>query len=131
LRRMFTDALVNLYTADLEAALHFYADTLGLAETFRTPLDGPPAHVELAVDGFTLALSTVEAAAAVHGVEATPGSPAMSLVFWTEDLDSAFAQLVAGGAPVLQDPHPSGNRNRAALLRDPDGNLVELVMKVA
>jgi hypothetical protein len=29
--------------------------------------------------------------------------------------------------PAVQAPHPSGNNNRNALLRDPDGNLVELV----
>ena len=81
--------------------------------------------------GFTLALSTVEAAARVHGIDATPGSPAMSLVLWTTDLDDAVGRLVADGAPLLQPPHASGNSNRSALLRDPDGNLVELVTKVA
>jgi lactoylglutathione lyase len=29
----------------------------------------------------------------------------------------------------VQAPHDSGNGNRTALLRDPDGNLVELVAK--
>jgi lactoylglutathione lyase len=32
--------------------------------------------------------------------------------------------------PVLQPPHNIGN-NRNALLRDPDGNLVEIVAKVS
>lgn len=34
---MFTAALVNLYTRDIEAGLHFYRDLLGFAETFRVP----------------------------------------------------------------------------------------------
>ena len=116
---------------DIEAGLHFYRDLLGFAETFRTPLDGVPEHVELALSGFTIGLGTVEAASRVHGVEAAPGSPAMVLVVWTDDVDGACQDLAAAGVPVLQSPHDAGNNNRSALLRDPDGNLVEIVAKVS
>lgn len=126
---MFETALVNLYTHDIEAGLRFYRDLLGFVETFRTPNEGVPEHVELRLNGFTVALGTVEAARRVHGVEAAPGSPAMVLVVWTEDVDAAYRRLVAAGAPSLQPPHDSGNNNRNALLRDPDGNLVEIVAK--
>jgi lactoylglutathione lyase len=128
---MFVSALVNLYTRDIEAALHFYRDLLGFAETFRTPTEGIPEHVELRLDGFTVGLGTVEAAKRVHGVEAAPGSPAMVLVVWTDNVDDAYGSLVAAGVPVIQSPHDTGNNNRNALLRDPDGNLVEIVAKVA
>ena len=47
---MFVSALVNLYTRDIEAALAFYRDQLGFTETFRTPTEGTPAHVEIAVE---------------------------------------------------------------------------------
>ena len=124
-----TGALVNLYTRDIEAGLRFYRDLLGFNETFRTPADGIPEHVELRANGFTVGLGSVEAARRVHGVEAAPGSAAMVLVVWTHDVDAAFAQLVAAGVPVVQPPHDTGNNNRNALLRDPDGNLVEIVAK--
>jgi lactoylglutathione lyase len=55
----------------------------------------------------------------------------MALVFWTGDVDNAFAQLTSAGAPVVRPPHDSGNNNRNALVRDPDGNLVEIVAKIA
>jgi catechol 2,3-dioxygenase-like lactoylglutathione lyase family enzyme len=126
---MFTAALVNLYTRDIEAALTFYAGLLGFTETFRTPRDGTPDHVELQLGGFTIGLGTVEAARRVHGVDAAPGSPAMALAIWTDDADEAYARLVAAGVTAVQPPHDSGNSNRAALLRDPDGNLVEIVAK--
>lgn len=126
---MFATALVNLYTRDIEAGLRFYRDLLGFAETFRTPRDGVPEHVELRLDGFTVGLGTVEAAKRVHGVDAAPGSPAMVLVVWTDDVDAAYRDLVAAGVPALQPPHDTGNNNRNALLRDPDGNLVEIVAK--
>ncbi len=126
---MFTAALVNLYTHDIEAGLHFYRDLLGFVETFRTPTEGVPEHVELRLNEFTIGLGTVEAAKTVHGVEAAPGSPAMVLVVWTDDVDQAYGQLAAAGVPTVQPPHDTGNNNRNALLRDPDGNLVEIVAK--
>jgi lactoylglutathione lyase len=126
---MFATALVNLYTRDIEAGLHFYRDLLGFAETFRTPREGIPEHVELRLNGFTVGLGTVEAAKRVHGVDAAPGSPAMVLVVWTDDVDVAYRDLVAAGVRSIQAPHDTGNNNRNALLRDPDGNLVEIVAK--
>ncbi len=126
---MFATALVNLYTRDIDAGLRFYHDLLGFEETFRTPREGTPEHVELRLDGFTIGLGTVEAARRVHGVDAAPGSPAMVLVVWTDDVDAAYRDLVAAGVPTVQPPHDTGNNNRNALLRDPDGNLVEIVAK--
>ena len=128
---MFEAALVNLYTRDIEAGIRFYRDLLGFVETFRTPTEGTPAHVELRLNGFTLGLGTVDAARDVHGVEAAPGSPAMVLVVWTDDVDQAYNDLLAAGVPSIQPPHDTGNANRNALLRDPDGNLVEIVSKIS
>jgi lactoylglutathione lyase len=128
---MFVNGFVNLYTDDIEAGLHFYRDLLGFEETFRAPLDGAPEHVELTLNGFTLGLGTVEAAKRVHDVDASPGTPALVVVVWAEDVDLAFERLVSAGVPVLQPPHDTGNNNRNALLRDPDGNLVEIVGKIA
>jgi lactoylglutathione lyase len=127
---MFDGALVNLYTRDIEAGIRFYRDLLGFVETFRTPSAGVPEHIELRLGAFTVGLGTVAAARRVHGVEAEPGRPSMVLVVWTDDVDKAFEQLVAAGVPVVQPPHDTGNGNRNALLRDPDGNLVEIVSKV-
>ncbi len=124
---MFRDAFVNLYTGDIEAGVRFYRDLLGFVETFRTPTEGTPEHVELMLNGFGLGLGTVEAAKRVHGVDTSPGSPAMVLVVWTSDVDAAFDRMVSAGTPVVQPPHDTGTRNRNALLRDPDGNLVEIV----
>jgi len=128
---MYDAGLVNLYTRDIEAGIHFYGDLLGLRETFRTPREGRPEHIEFTVpNGFKIGLGTVEAAKRVHGVEAEPGTPAMVLVLWTDNVDRAYDQLVAAGVPAVQQPHDTGNDNRNALLRDPDGNLVEIVAKV-
>lgn len=121
--------MINIYTRDLPAALAFYGGLLGFEETFRAPDSEAPDHIELRLDGVTVALSTVEAAARVHGIEATSGGHSFQLVLWTDDVDAAYDALVAAGAPGVTPPHDSGNNNRNAVLHDPDGNLVELVMK--
>jgi lactoylglutathione lyase len=126
---VFQEGLVNLYTRDIEAGIRFYRDLLGFEETFRTPKEGVPSHVELRLPGLMLGLGTVEAARRVHGIEPSPGSAAMVVVVWTDDVDASCHDLVDAGVPVVQAPHDSGNGNRTALLRDPDGNLVELVAK--
>jgi lactoylglutathione lyase len=125
---VFVNGFVNLYTRDIEAGILFYRDLLGFEETFRTPTEGTPEHVEFTLSGVSVGLGTVEAARRVHGVDASPGSPAMVVVVWTDDVDHAFADLSAAGTAVVQPPHSTGN-NRSALLRDPDGNLVEIVSK--
>ena len=129
---MIGSGLVNVFTGDIEASLAFYQGVLGLPETFRTPTDGVPDHVEMSVGGFVLAVSTVEAARRVHGLDASPGAPAMELVFWvdaTTGVDATYDAVVAAGAPAVTAPHDTGNGNRNAVVRDPDGNLVELVAK--
>ena len=128
---MFVSALVNLYTHDIAASLRFYRDLLGFEETFRAPADGVLEHVELRLDGFTLGLGTVAAARKAHGVEAAPGSAGMALVVWADDVDEAYERLVVAGVPAVQPPRDAGNSNRNALLRDPDGNLVEIVAKIS
>lgn len=126
---MFGNGLVNLYTRDMEAGIRFYRDLLGLAETFRTPTEGTPEHVEFRAGGFTVGLGTVEAAKRVHGIDATPGASSAVVVLWTDDVDRAYADLERAGVTCVQAPHDTGNANRNALVRDPDGNLLELVSK--
>ena len=92
---MFHAPFVNLYSRDIEAGLRFYRDLLGFEETFRTPTEGIPEHVELILDGFGLGLGSVEAAKRVHGVAPAPGSPAMVLVLWTDDPDGNLVEIVA------------------------------------
>ena len=128
---MFVDGLVNLYTRDIEASSRFYRDLFGFRETFRTPKTGTPTHVEFKVGGFTLGRGTVEAARRANGVDASPGTPAMALVFWTHDVDQTFEDLRSARITLVPSPHDTGNNNRNAIVRDPDGNLVEIVSKRA
>jgi catechol 2,3-dioxygenase-like lactoylglutathione lyase family enzyme len=126
---MIVSGLVNVFTHDMTRALAFYQGLLGLSETFRTPLTGVPDHVEMSAGGFVLALSAADAARRVHNLDAEVGRPAMSLVFWVDDVDTVFDEVAASGAAVVTRPHDAGNSNRNAVVQAPDGTLVELVAK--
>ena len=127
---MFRTPMINLYSRDLPRARAFYA-SLGFSETFRTPETGDPIHVELALDGFTLGIATVETAKRHHGLSPGKGR-SIEIVLWTEDTDAAVERLTAAGAPVLSAPHDwLDGRLRIAWVADPDGNPVQIVQRKA
>jgi catechol 2,3-dioxygenase-like lactoylglutathione lyase family enzyme len=104
---------------------------VGFEETFRTPREGAPIHVELNLDGFTLGIAAVTSAAADHGLDLDLSKPGrgMEIALWTDDTDKAFARLVAAGARVLSEPHDWLGNLRVAWVADPDNNPVELVQR--
>jgi catechol 2,3-dioxygenase-like lactoylglutathione lyase family enzyme len=128
---VFRDPQINLYVADVERSLRFYGDLLGFTETFRTPRDGPPIHVEMRLGGLILGVATIESARGIHGLAIGDGSPRGEVVVWTDDVDRAFASLTAHGARPLSEPHDFLAALRAAWVADPDGNPVQIVMRRA
>jgi glyoxylase I family protein len=64
---MFRSPAINIYSRDVLRLVSFY-EGLGFRETFRTPKDGTPDHVEVSLDGFTIGIASVEASAADHGL---------------------------------------------------------------
>ena len=125
---MFRDPQINLYVADIEASLRFYRDLLGFLETFRTPRDGAPIHVEMRLGGLILGVATMESVRSIHGLNPGEGQPRGEVVVWTDDVDRAFASMTAQGARTLSQPHNFLANLRAAWVADPDGNPVQLVM---
>ncbi len=126
---MFRAPQVNFYVQDIEASVSFYCDLLGFTETFRTPPQGTPVHVELGLDGFTLGLATIESLRDVHGVTVGTGPPRAEVVVWADDVDVAFASLSAQGVDVLSPPHDFVASLRATWIADPEGNPVQIVMR--
>jgi predicted enzyme related to lactoylglutathione lyase len=124
----FRSPMINLYSRDLSRAASFYAE-LGFVETFRTPTSGPPAHIELRLDEFTLGIATVEAARE-HGLRPGGDGRWIEIVLWTDDADAALRALSDKGAPVLSPAHDFlDDRLRSAWISDPDGNPIQLVQR--
>ncbi len=123
----FRDPQINLYSRDVGRLVSFYA-SLGFEETFRTPKDGAPAHVELRLGGFTLGVASVRSASETHGLDPDLGGRTAELVLWTDDVDDAHARLTANGTPSLSTPHDFlDGALRSAWVADPDGNPIQLV----
>jgi predicted enzyme related to lactoylglutathione lyase len=121
----FRTPQINLYARDLPRAVAFY-EQLGFVEIFRLPKTGPIEHIELALDGFTLGIATLEAARAHHGLQPGEGR-SVELVLRVDDVDAAIADLLARGAPLLAAPHDfAGGILRAGWIADPDGNPVQI-----
>ncbi|HUZ02589.1 MAG TPA: VOC family protein [Thermomicrobiaceae bacterium] len=118
---------MNIYSHDVLRLGTFYAG-LGFRETFRTPNEGTPVHVEVTLDGFTIGFASVESAVADHGLSPDLGGRPVEIVLWTDDTDAAYARLTAGGAPSLSPPHDFlEGRLRSAWVADPDGNPIQFV----
>ena len=128
-RPRFRNHLYNILTSNVEESLRFYRDLLGSTETFRTPKQGPPDHVEMELGPLNLAVSTLEALTRDHGLSGGGGPPRGELVLWVRDVDGALAGLNARGSPTLSPPHPFAGNLRGAWVTDPDGNPVQLVAR--
>jgi catechol 2,3-dioxygenase-like lactoylglutathione lyase family enzyme len=127
---VFGSPQINFHVRDVEASVGFYRDLLGFNETFRTPEQGSPDHVELRLDGFVLGVASIDALRDMHGVTAsTDGVPQAELVLWTDDVDREIARLGSLGVRLLSAPHDFLDSLRAAWIADLDGNPIQVVMR--
>jgi catechol 2,3-dioxygenase-like lactoylglutathione lyase family enzyme len=126
---VFREPQVNFYVSDVEAMAGFYRDVLGFRESFRTPPEGTPVHVELSLGGFVVGMAGIDAARRMHGIDVGGDRPRAEVVLWTDDVDAAYEHVVARGARPLAEPHDFLGSVRAAWVADLEGNPVELVMR--
>jgi len=128
---MFRSPMINLYSRDLGRAQSFY-QSLGFQETFRTPVDGPPIHVEWRRYEFHLGIATIVSARADHGLTPHGEGRWIEIVLWTDDVDRAVGTLVAAGSPLISPPHDFlDGRLRMAWVSDPEGNPIQIVQRRA
>lgn len=123
----FHNPALNLYVRDVVQEVRFYTDLLGFTETFRTPKEGTPVHVEMRLGQFTLGVASIEAAAADHGLVLNPGLPGAELVVWTNDTDKVYTALLERGVVSLSPPHDFLQSLRCAWVADPEGHPIQIV----
>ena len=115
---------VILVVEDLDRALSFYTETLGLTLGHRS---GP--YAQLATGVTRLGLYERAAMSALLGrplAAPDPDRPGFELGFLVADCDATFADLVGRGATAAVAPTDRPWGQRTAYVRDPDGHLVEL-----
>lgn len=119
-----TPDYVVLVVEDLDRALAFYTGSLGLELGHRS---GP--YAQLVTGATRLALFERATMAATLGWELNAPGPehaAFEIGFKVDDVDTAWARLVAAGARPVVAPTDRSWGQRTAYVADPDGNLVEL-----
>lgn len=119
-----TPDYIVLIVEDLDRALEFYIDILGLTLKHRAE-----AFAQLETGATRLALFTREAMSVTLGMDLKApdeNAPGFELGFKVDDVDDAFRQLRESGAPEVIAPVDRPWGQRTAYVRDPDGHLIEL-----
>jgi uncharacterized glyoxalase superfamily protein PhnB len=126
----FTKPAINYYVENVEVAAQFYIEHFGFEETFRTPEQGAPVHVEITLGSFVLGIESQEASQAMHGLSFEQGGfPHAELALRTENVDEAYTRLMEKGVVSISAPHNVLPSLRAAWIMDPDGNPVRIVTR--
>ncbi|MGD0250375.1 MAG: VOC family protein [Thermoplasmata archaeon] len=125
---MIQDPSINIFSRNVERLTSFY-QRLGFKETYRTPKEGPPSHVEVTLDHFTLGVSSVEAAIKDHGLNPSLDGRPVAIILWTDDSDRDYVRLLTEGAKPLRPPHDFRSDLRTAWVSDPDGNPINLAQR--
>lgn len=114
---------VSLLTRDVPTAERFYRDTLGLPHVFTF---GDIAFFDAA--GVRLF---------VRAVPDAEWRPSSILYFRVDDIHAQFEALAAAGVPTVEAPgviyrdDVAGTEEWMAFFRDPDGNVLGLMSRVA
>ena len=122
----FKTPQIVLFSRNIERAAGFYK-AAGFVEAFRTPMEGPPIHVDLVLDGYRIGLATTDSTRNDHGLNPVAEGQRAAVILWTDDTPTGYARLQALGARPVKDPEPWLDRLLIAWVEDPDGHLIQIV----
>ena len=118
---------LRIITENPKALTAFYEAVTGLTATWATP-----DFAELTTPSGTLAIASTRTLALFGANIARPAANQSTIVeFITDDVDADFVRLSAQSFAFEQTPTIMPWGNRSALLRDPDGTLVNLFTPVS
>ena len=116
---------VILYVEDLERAIAFYTDRLGLELKLRG--DG---YAEFLTEGTKFGMFERAKLPELIGRDAVGPGPDGEVLFIVDDVDAEVDRLLSTGATVLSGPTERPWGHRTAHLADPDGHVVELAQEI-
>ncbi len=129
---------VALSVADLDAQQRWYTRVLGMTVEQRFELPDPPVRTVLLRTPRGLRIELIERAGLARAdtfEDALDASRARGYGHWAievDDLDLACAGLTRAGAELVSPPAPAVQPGaRFAYVKDPEGNLVELIQPPA
>lgn len=118
----------RIITAKVETLISFYEQLTGLTATRYTP-----DFAELKTPGATLAIGSTRTLQFFggDGIAQPAQNRSMIIEFRVEDVQRRFEQLAGSlKSTIVQEPTIMPWGNQSLLLRDPDGNLVNLFTPV-
>lgn len=117
---------VRIITADIDRMVDFYVRVTGAA------VDRPaPDFAELRTPNGTLALGSTRTVGLFGPGAAEPAANRSAIIeFLVDDVDATYASLQRWVTTFVNEPSTMPWGNRSLLLRDPDGNLVNLFSPV-
>jgi len=119
-------ASVRIITDDLEGMVAFYERVTG------QPAERPaPVFAQFTGPGGTLAIASTATVAMLGGAVTPATNRSVFIEFEVADVDGDFAGLQLGSDDVVLEPTTMPWGNRSALVRDPDGNVVNLFSRPA
>jgi predicted enzyme related to lactoylglutathione lyase len=118
-------ASIRIITADIHRLVDFYASITGVEPQWATP-----EFAELRWPACTLAIGSTATLGLFGGDEIAQAAANRSVIveFQVDDCDAEYERVRASdpSVTVVQAPTTMPWGNRSALLRDPDGGLVNL-----
>ena len=115
-------ASVRVVTSGFETLVEFYQRLSGIEATHLA--DG---FAEIRFAGLTLAISSEMLIKRFNvGAATAAANQSAILEFEVEDVDAVFERMNASGTKIVMPTTSMPWGNRSLLLRDPDGNLVNI-----
>ena len=114
-------ASIRIVTDDLDRLVAFYERVTG-----RRAERPAPVFAQFTGPGAALAIAGTATVAMLGGALAPATNRSVFIEFAVADVDGAFAELRLGPEDVVLEPTTMPWGNRSALVRDPDGNVVNL-----
>lgn len=120
-------ASIRIITRDVARLTAFYERL-----TERTATRPAPVFAEIRTDHAALAIGDVVTVGMLGAAAPSPGQTSGVLIeFLVDDVDAQFARLDLDPESVALPPTTMPWGNRSAIVRDPDGNLVNLFTRPA
>ena len=118
-------ASVRLVTADLDRLVSFYESLTGVEPTRPAPV-----FAEFRFSGASLAISDESLIRQFNAGAAVAASNRSAMIeFQVDDVDVLHEQAKSLDADIVMPPSDMPWGNRSMLLRDPDGNVVNIFVR--
>lgn len=117
---------IRLITDDIQRLVSFYQQVTGIGATWATP-----DFAEIVTPAGTLAIGSTRTVALFAAGSARPADNHTAIIeFLVPDVDADYRRLREAVDDFVNEPTTMPWGNRSLLIRDPDGNLINLFTPV-